>query len=133
MSDSDIFLWIGVVLVILVIALVMFTYQDVWAEEEDVICGYATYQNPDIMEATARSRGAETGVATTDRTLLGRWVRVWRTGVGWSDPLPVVDVAQAAHVQWNRDRGRVFELPYPLASRWGMVGVGPLWGCMKLL
>lgn len=134
MSDSDILLWIGVILVILAACLLLFAYQDVWAAEpEDVQCGYVTYQNPKIMEATARSRGLDTGIATIDRSLLGRSVMVWRSGVGWSGPWVVVDVAQAAHVQWNRDRGRVFELPYPLARQWGMIGVGPLWGCMKVL
>lgn len=134
MRDRDVLLWIGVILVILAVLLLLYTYQDVWAAEpEDVTCGYVTYQNPGLMEATARSRGAETGIATTDRTLLGRWVQVWRSGVGWSAPLPVVDVAQVAHVQWNRDRGRIFELAYPLARQWGMVRVGPVWGCMKVL
>ncbi len=110
MKDSDLLLWIGVILVILAALLFLYAYQDVWAAEpEDVTCGYVTYQNPGLMEATARSRGAMTGIATTDRSLLGRSVMVWRSGVGWSGPWVVVDVARAAHVQWNRDRGRVFE------------------------
>ena len=95
-------------------------------------CGYASYYAPGVMERVAALRQpcdyCVGSVATVNRALLGQDVWLWRSGDGLTGPYRVVDVAQAEHVAGLVARGRVFEVGYDVAKRWGMRG--PVWACM---
>lgn len=95
-------------------------------------CGYASYYAPGVMERVTATRqpcdNCVGSVATVNRALLGQDVWVWHDGDGLTGPYRVVDVAQREHVRGLVERGRVFEVGYDVAERWGMRG--PAWACI---
>lgn len=96
------------------------------------LTGSVTYYNPGVMERVYENRLAWGHVqpceecvgmvALLDREHVGKQVYLVRDGGPVEGPFLVVDCSAAQDIARHRRNGKVAEVDWPTAQRWGMTG-----------